>query len=252
MKEALKRYSKRLQDNCSKKTYALWWIIRICMVGIFIQSLFSETSDATAPLEILMNLALMFIWEICMAMPPRNVFRYIPSVLQTIITVGVFIAVIAGYIFNFYYEVRLWDSFMHFFCGIIGVYYGYEITCALFKMEKKSASLTLVVLASTGFCFMCTTFWEIFEFSCDQIVGMVSGIPNDVQHWSYELAQGTPKEQTLFNYLDFGRYAIMDTMGDIVLNTAGSLLGALGITLYPYRHKGKFKYDFDFENEAVK
>ena len=91
---------------------------------------------------------------------------------------------------------------------------------------------------------MATTFWEIFEFSCDQVVGMMSGVPHDVQHWSYAKALGTPKFQTLIDYIDINRYPIMDTMGDIVLNTVGAFLGTLGLKLYPYRHKGKFKLDF--------
>lgn len=246
-KEVFRAYFQRLKDNCPKRTYALWWVIRLCMIYLFVKAIITEPKGSTAPIELIMNLACMFIWELAMAMPQKNVFRFVPSVLQTIVTVCVFITVIAGYVFNFYYDVRLWDSTLHFLSGIIGTYFGYEITCALFKLEKKTATLTQIFIASVGFCFMCTTFWEIFEFSCDQIVGMMSGTPNDVQHWSYELALGTAKEKTLIDFIDFDRWPLMDTMGDIVLNTIGSFLGFLGLKLYPYRHKGKFKFDFNFE-----
>lgn len=246
-KAVIKAYFQRLKDNCPKRTYALWWVIRLCMLYLIVEAVITEPKGSTAAVELLMNFACMFIWEISMAMPQKNVFRFIPSVLQTIITVSVFITVIAGYVFNFYYDVRLWDSALHFLSGIIGTYFGYEITCALFKLEKKTATITQIIIASVGFCFMCTTLWEIFEFSCDQIVGMMSGSPNDVQHWSFELAQGTAKEQTLFDPIDFDRWPLMDTMGDIVLNTIGSVLAVIGIKLYPYRHKGKLKFNFDFD-----
>ena len=245
----IKRYFQRLKDNCPARTYAFWWVIRLSMIGLMIYAFMTEPEDSVIPAEIIMNLAVMFIWEICMAMPPKNVFRYVPPVLQTVITVADFIAVVAGYLFNFYYEVRLWDSALHFIGGFVGVYFGYEITCALFKLEKKTASFPLVLIASVGFCFMCTTFWEIFEFSCDQIVGMMSGVPNDVQHWSYEKAIGTPKMQTIFDPLVKERWPLMDTMGDIVLNTLGSILAAVLIKIYRYRHKGKYRFSFDFENE---
>ncbi len=252
--ELFQAYKKRLKDNTPKGTYIFWWVIRCAMIALAVYSFIVEPAGSIYPLEILMNLAVMFIWEVAMASPPRNVFRHITPVLQTLITVGDFIAVCAGYLFNFYYEVRLWDSALHFLCGIIAVYFGYEIICALFKLEKRTASLTLMIIASTGFCFMATTFWEIFEFSCDQIVGMTTGTPNDVQHWSYELAYGTPKFQTLFDYINIGRWGLMDTMGDIVLNTAGAVLSTLGLIIYPYRNKGRFKFDFDFEKtkEQVK
>lgn len=250
-KEVVRAYFQRLKDNCPKRTYALWWVIRLCMVYLFIEALINEPKGSTAPVEILMNLACMFIWEISMAMPQKNVFRFVQPVLQTIITVGVFITVIAGHVMNFYYEVRLWDSALHFLSGILGSYFGYEITCALFKLEKRTASLTQVLIASVGFCFMCTTLWEIFEFSCDQIVGMSSGYPNDVQHWSFELAKGTAKEVTIIDPIVFERWPLMDTMIDIVLNTAGAFLAFIGLKLYPYRHKGKYKIDFDFDKETV-
>ncbi len=247
MKAVFKAYIGRLRDNCPKKTYIMWWFFRFGMILMAIHSLFNtDPNEETVTLEILMNMACMFIWEICMAMPKKNVFRYITPVLQTIITVGIFVAVVAGYIFDFYYRVRLWDSFMHFGCGILGVYFGYEITCALFKMEKRTASLTMTVIASMGFCLMCTTFWEIFEFSCDQILGLVSGSPNDVQHWSYAraLAENSPKVQTIFDPIDMGRWPLMDTMGDIFLNVIGTILGGIGLKIYPYRHKGRFSLDF--------
>ncbi len=239
-------YLQKLKSNCTAPTYAFWWVIRLIMIGLFVKSLFDEPFSPVISVEILMNLGVMFTWEVCMALPKWTVFPYIRPVMQTAITVVDFVAVLAGYLFNFYYEVRLWDSFLHFLCGVGIVFFGYEFACALIRKEKKTAPISLILIASVGFCFMATTFWEIFEFSCDQVVGMLSGVPHDVQHWSYAKAFGTPKFQTLFDYIDINRYPIMDTMGDIVLNTVGALLGAIGLKLYPYRHKGPFRLDYVF------
>lgn len=247
MKEAFRGYIERLKNNCSVKTYALWWVFRCGMIAMAIYSLFDQRGmGETVTAEILMNMACMFIWEICMAMPKKNVFRYIQPFMQTLLTIYIFIAVVAGFLLDFYYKVRLWDSFLHFMCAVFGVFFGYEITCALFKMEKRTASKTMTVIASLGFCLMVTTFWEIFEFGCDQVVGMMSGTPNDVQHWSYELVEstGSPKIKTIFEPYDLGRWPIMDTMGDMVLNAAGAALGTVLLAIYPYRHKGKYKFDF--------
>ncbi|MBR3817253.1 MAG: hypothetical protein IKJ27_11080 [Clostridia bacterium] len=249
MKEAFRGYVQRLKDNCSVKTYALWWLFRGAMIVLIINSILRpDPEKQIATVQLIMFTSCMFIWEICMAMPPKNVFRYVRPFLQTIITLCVFLIVVGGHVFNFYYTTRMWDSFLHFGSGIIAVYFGYEITCALFIMEKRTASLTMTIIASVGFCFMCTTFWEIFEFCCDQFVGMVGENASDVQHWSYEIVESlnSPKLQTLFEPYDVGRWPIMDTMGDIVLNTAGAVLGALAVKIYPYRHKGKHKYNFEF------
>lgn len=244
-------FFRRLKYNCTTRTYIFWWIIRLAMVGLFIKSLFDEPFKPVISVEILMNLGTMFVWELCMLMPKWTVFQYIQPLMQTAIIVVDFIAVITAYLFNFYYEVRLWDSFLHFGCGVGMVFLGYEFTCALIKKEKKTAARSMIMLASVGFSFMCSTLWEIFEFSGDQIIGLVTGEVASSQFWSYTRLVGTDKIQTIFEYMDLGRYPIMDTMGDMFLNVSGALLGTLILIIYPYRHKGPFKLDFVLPKEDV-
>ena len=243
-------FFRRLKYNCSTRTYIFWWIIRLAMVGLFIKSLFDEPFKPVISVEILMNLSIMFVWELCMLMPKWTVFQYIQPLMQTAIIVVDFIAVITAYLFNFYYEVRLWDSFLHFSCGIGMVFLGYEFACALIKKEKKTAAQSMILLASVGFSFMCSTLWEIFEFSGDQIIGLVTGELANSQFWDYERLIGTDKIKTIFEYFDPGRYPIMDTMGDMFLNVSGALLGAAVLKIYPYRHKGRFKLDFVIPKKA--
>lgn len=248
----MKNFLRRCKGECSNRTYAFWWGIRLAMVGLFIKSFFDEPFLPVISFEILMNLGIMFVWEICMFMPKWTVFRYVQPFIQTVIIIADFIAVITAYIFNFYYEVRLWDSFLHF-CGGAGiVFFGYEFACALIKKEKKTASFSMIALASVGFSFMCSTMWELFEFSGDQVIGLVTGEVASSQFWSYERLIGTDKIQTLFEYLDIGRYPIMDTMGDMFLNTTGALLGLVILLIYPYRHKGRFKLDFILREQDKK
>lgn len=240
----MKSYIGRLRDNCSVGTYAFWWVIRLAMIGLFVKSLFDEPFLPVISVEILMNLSVMFVWELCMLMPKWTVFRYVRPLMQSAIIIVDFIAVITAYLFNFYYEVRLWDSFLHFSCGIGIVFFGYEFACALIKKEKKTASLSLIILASVGFSFMCSTLWEIFEFTGDHVIGLVTGELANSQFWNYERLIGTDKIQTLFEYMDLGRYPIMDTMGDMFLNASGALLGAAALCIYPYRHKGRFRLEY--------
>ena len=244
-------FFRRLKYNCSTRTYIFWWIIRLAMVGLFVKSLFDEPFKPVISVEILMNLSVMFVWELCMLMPKWTVFQYIQPLMQTAIIVVDFVAVITAYLFNFYYEVRLWDSFLHFFCGFGLVFLGYEFSCALIKKEKKTASMTMIILASAGFSFMCATLWEIFEFSGDQVIGILTGEVASSQFWSYTRLVGTDKMTTIFEYFDVGRYPIMDTMGDIVMNVSGAIVSTLLLRLYPYRHKGIFKLDFVIPQEDV-
>ena len=240
----MQKYFQRLKDNCPTRTYVFWWVVRLAMVGLFIKSFFDEPFKPVISVEILMNLGTMFVWELCMIMPRWTVFRYIQPLMQSAIVVVDFIAVITAYLFNFYYEVRLWDSFLHFSCGLGMVFLGYEFVCALIKKEHRTASFTLIILASVGFSLMCSTLWEIFEFTGDQVIGLVTGELANSQFWDYDRLIGTAKIKTLFDYIDINRYPIMDTMGDMVLNASGAILGTVILLIYPYRHKGRFKLDF--------
>lgn len=247
----MKNYIERLKLSCPTYRFVFWWIFRTLMIYAFIAGFFKKPFDITDPLQVGANFVCMFIWEIFMLFPEKSLVRHLPSVLQSFLTVGIFLASFGGKFLNFYYDIRWWDSVLHFLGGGMTVFFGYEIACAIIKRDKKNAPLTLVILAAVGFSFLVGTLWELFEFGFDQVAGIMSGYPGDAQHWSLELALGTPKEITLFNPIVPERWPIMDTMGDIVLNTLGAGVAYLILKFCPYRHKGKFKYDFSFEKAEV-
>ncbi len=248
-KDFFRLYTQRLKNNCPKSTYAFWWVIRLMMIGLLIYTIVSDEYDGYASFQVIANLCCMFIWELVMAMPPKNVFRYIHPILQTAITLLDFVAVVAGLVFNFYYTVRFWDSALHLMTGFFGVFFAYEIVYALIKMEKKTASPAVILICTMGCIFMLEAFWELFEFSYDHVQGLLSGYPGDAQHWSALLAQGTEKMKTIFEPYDSGRWPLMDTMGDMFLNTIGIFSGTLILRIFPYRSRGRMKYVFDFDKE---
>ncbi|MBQ8028130.1 MAG: hypothetical protein IJ262_01840 [Clostridia bacterium] len=247
----MRNYFKRITDSCPKYYFIFWWLFRIPMIYAFVAGFFKEPFDITDPLQVGANFLCMFIWEIFMLFPEKSVFRHVSPGFQTFFIIGIFCASFGGKFMNFYYDVRWWDSALHFIGGAAAVFYGYELVCALMKKEKKSSSVVLVIIASVGFSFIASTLWELFEFSFDQVAGIMSGYPGDSQHWSLELALNTPKINTLFDPIVEERWPIMDIMGDIVLNTLGAALSYVILTVYPYRHKGKYKFDFEAKETAL-
>ncbi len=234
----MKNYITRLKDGCPTRRFIFWWIFRALMIYAFVAGFFKQPFDITDPLQVGANFLCMFIWEIFMLFPKKSVFRYIPSVVQSFLIVGIFAASFGGKFLNLYYDFRWWDVILHFIGGGACVFFGYEISAALQRKEKATAPLSLILLCSVGFSFFAATCWELFEFGFDQIACMGGGI-GDAQHWSIELAQGTPKMQTLFDPVYADRWPIMDTMADIVLNSVGALVSFIYIKINPYRHKGK-------------
>ena len=254
----MNNYFSRLKDNCSVKTFIFWWIFRLLMVYAFVAGFLKEDFDITDPLQVGANLMAMFLWEIFMLFPEKSVFRHVTPGFQTVFIPGIFAASFGGKFLNLYYDSRFLDSFLHAWGSMVCVFFGYEFVCALMKKEKKPASLSVILLASVGFSFMCSTLWEFFEFTFDQIACMGGGI-GDAQHWSRGLAEGTPKIATIFDPIYDGtstvvlpdgseiltgdRWPIMDIMGDMFLNIVGALVGFIAIKVYPYRHKGKHKIE---------
>lgn len=107
------------------------------------------------------------------------------------------------------------------------------------KRDHATAPLSLVLLAAVGFSFLASTGWELFEFTFEQIACKSAAAINDIykagdaQHWSYTIAENTAKVETLFNPYFRERWAIMDTMGDIILNTVGAMIAIIAIRIYP-------------------
>lgn len=241
----MKNYFNRVVSSSKRWERCVWWIFRLFMVYAFIKGFLKKPFDITDPLQVGANLAGMFAWEIFQALPAKNLFRRIPSYVQDFSVPGIFCASFCGKYLNFYYDVRWWDSALHLIGGAALVLLGYEVVCAMQRRDKKVCSVPVVLLCALGYSFFIGTFWELFEFTFDQI-SCIGGSVGDAQHWSFELAKGTAKEFTLFSPVYDERYAIMDTMGDIVLNTVGALAAYIALKLFPYMHRGKHDLNREF------
>lgn len=253
---SMKSYLKRIFAECPKHRMIIWWIFRALMIFAFIKGFFpaeGEAFDITDPLQVGANFLCMFVWEVFMLLPEKNALRHVPSVVQTFLIIGIFAASFGGKFMNFYYDLQYWDTILHLIGGGACVFFGYEIATAMQKRDKATAPLSLVLLAAVGFSFLASTGWELFEFTFDQIACKSAFAAGDIlkagdaQHWSLTIAQAaeSPKVDSLFNPYFPERWALMDTMADIILNTIGALIAIIAIKIYPYRHKGKFKTELD-------
>ena len=244
-------YLARVRTNSKTWERCFWWIFRLLMIYAFVKGFLKKPFDITDPLQVAANLAGMFAWEIFQAMPSKSLVRHIPSYVQDLSVIGLFAASFGGKFMNFYYDIRCWDSVMHFLGGAGAMILGYEIICAMQKRDKKTAPLSIVLLGAFGYSFILGTAWELFEFTFDQISCM-GGSMGDAQHWSLELALGTAKELTLFDPVFDERWSIMDTMGDIVLNTLGAIICYITLKIFPYKHRGKNNINASIEREMQK
>jgi hypothetical protein len=235
--------------------------VRICIIYALISTLcwqlkkppafallFSAPEKVEADKILIMMivyLPLIFAWEIFQLLPEENFFRGLPSYFQNISCPFALITAFFGAYTNFYYDVWWWDKAVHLLGGGIMVILGYEVCAGIQRKRKQPEILAIVLLASVGMSFLIGTVWEAFEFAFDQFFG------GDTQHWNLRLAQEAGMTLHVFPPPASGgiagpnawqwehRFALADTMGDMLMNMFGAFGCLIGLRIFPYYHKGK-------------
>jgi len=254
----VKDYFSRITKTPKKLELIWWWIFRCIMIFGIIDSWAGLTPYGDRPMmvkQMAANLVGMFAWEICQAMSKKNFMRYLPSYIQDVSVIGFFMASFCGAYLDLYYSFRFYDLIFHIFGGAAGALFGYEALTAMQHRDKVRSHVPFVIIAAFGFSFICGNVWEIVEFVLDQFFG------SDAQHWcnyaANEAADTYGKEflrnphiiphvineklwadgwtVETFNY----RWALMDTMEDIVCNTIGGAIAYIVLLVWPYHHTGK-------------
>jgi len=240
LRQSVKNYFNRIFSNVSKWQLIYWWILRILMIYAFCDTAFrgSDYTASNPPVQILANLVGMFAFEIIQMFPEKNRMRLFSSSFQNITILGFFLGSFGGAYLNLYYTLPAYDKILHAFGTAEAVYIGYEYICATQLKLKKTCPHQIATLGALGFGFVLSSAWELFEFTYDQFFG------GDAQHWNYaaalQAAGGNPDK--IFQFIpmnDISRFALMDTMGDIILNFIGAFALYAFLCAYPYRHRGK-------------
>lgn len=251
-----KDYFSRITKTPKKWELVWWWIFRCIMIFGILDSLFGFTQyggNALQVKQMCANLFGMFAWEICMATSKKNFMRYLPSYIQDFSVIGFFMASFGGAYLNLYYSFQYYDLIFHLFGGAAGALFGYEALTAMQHRDKVRSHVPFVVIAAFGFSFICGNVWEIVEFVLDQFFG------SDAQHWCREEANAVAERygnQFLANphiinhiapVMGEGwtaetyeiRWALMDTMEDLICNTIGGAIVYVVLLVWPYHHTGK-------------
>ena len=168
----------------------------------------------------------------------------IPSVLEIVIFVFVFMAEILGELDSYYLKYEHWDTILHTSSGFLLAAVGFSLVNLLNKSERVRVQLSPVYLAVVAFCFSMTmgVLWEFFEFAADRWLlfdmqkdtvlsriatvdldptlsntpVVISGITDTI----LELADGSYYRLGLGGYLDIGIY---DTMEDLFVCFLGAV-----------------------------
>ena len=152
-----------------------------------------------------------------------------------------------GHCHNFYFRFTYWDKLLHIMGGIMFVILGIYLFSLMGGGDKKRLACGVFALC---FSVAVAVIWEFFEFGMDQVfsfdmqsdtvittiisyaLGTATGDPATVGNIADVSVNGQPLP--FRGYLDIG---LLDTMADMLLETAGALLTTILFFLDRGRHR---------------
>jgi len=140
-----------------------------------------------------------------------------------------------------YYRFPVWDDVMHFLSGIWVSYLAYGFLYAEMGEDHLSKKRAYLAIGAFAISLSIAVLWEVYEFSFDAFFGtdMQKSIPEGSLFNggnSFADLLGSDEEIAAFFRSSKGyRYALMDTMSDILECLGGSLV--FQIALFPLHKK---------------
>lgn len=159
----------------------------------------------------------------------------VPNNMFFVYAIFLYCAIFLGEVTNFYYVIPHWDTMLHTFSGFMLGALGFSLISFFNKTDKIPVSLSPVFVAIFTFCFAVTigAVWEIYEFSMDLMLS------TNMQKFALESGEAL-----------IGSSALIDTMKDLIVDSAGALvMSIVGYISLKYK-KGWLK-DFAIKRECA-
>jgi hypothetical protein len=148
-----------------------------------------------------LELAFVALATLILSLAPLFVARWadvhVPPSFIAAVAFFVGATLFLGEVFDFYERIWWWDMAMHGTSAVAFGLIGFVLVFMMFQGDRFAAPP--LPLAFLAFCFaiFIGTAWEIFEFAMDQLFG-----------------------------LNMQKSGLMDTMGDLIVNMVGALIGS--------------------------
>ena len=189
-----------------KKFKVLEWLLPlvfslICVAGIFALLELREPKGIFACV-----IAAVALWA------PYLISRFtpikIPTTLQFLAVVHIFLGIFLGSGLDFFYHVSFWDVFLHTWSGFL-----FSLVAVwLLVICKDKLGLINTIIFVVAVSSMVAMVWEVYEFAVDTIVN----------------GSNMQKFMTQDGVQFVGRRALSDTMEDMICNFVGSIVFVIG------------------------
>lgn len=176
-----------------------------------------KSEYALMVVQCILGIVVMFLPSVL----ERRLRIAIPDLMYVLFVVFLYAAIFLGEIRSFYYRFPHWDLVLHGFSGLMLGALSFSVIALLNNSNKIPVSLSPAFVAVFAFSFAVSAgvLWEIYEFLLDGLLGL------NMQKFALENGQAL-----------VGRSALVDTMGDLIVDAiAATVMSAVGYV--SMRHK---------------
>lgn len=228
--------------QCVRGDQTRWraWFWAVCEVFALCSMLRSlrlgVVSDALVCLLVCFGAALPYVFE---------VYGYRLSNALFVFGLSYLLASMSGRIYKLYYLIAHWDKLLHFCGGVVFALLGAYLPVLI--DEKYTDDRLLRILFAIMLSISVSALWEFYEFAMDRWfgtdmqrdtivyaihsydLGEATGVIGSIDRIESVLVNGVPLE----GYIDIG---LIDTMGDMMIETLGAAVYAAVFALDKERH----------------
>ncbi|MBA86039.1 hypothetical protein ACSSNL_16825 [Thalassobius sp. S69A] len=176
------------------------WLVRIIWVLLLLLA-------AGALLSTRWSLAFVAFLTMALSMAPLWLARWaevrVPPSFMAAIVLFIAGTLFLGEVFDFYTRFWWWDIAMHGGSAVGFGLIGFVLVFIMFQGDRFAAPPSAMAFFAFCFALAVGALWEIFEFAMDQSFG-----------------------------LNMQKSGLLDTMGDLIVDTLGALVGAASGFLY--------------------
>ena len=176
-----------------------------------------KSNYALMLVQCLLGIAVMFLPSAL----ERRLRIAIPGFMYVPFIVFLYAAIYLGEIRSFYYRIPHWDLILHGFSGLMLGALSFSVIALLNDAQRVKVSLSPAFVAVFAFSFAVAmgVVWEFYEFALDGFLGL------NMQKFALEDGQAL-----------VGREALVNTMGDLIVDAIGAIvMSAVGYVSVKYR-----------------
>lgn len=217
------------------KVKIFYLVFLILLVGELVGAIVGLFSDNVGVIDASKsNIFLIVVTSLALIIPWRIEYKYnidLPDVLEFVVLIMLFIAVVLGFLHDYYVHVPGFDKFTHTLSGVTLSLLSFQTIVFMNENEKIKLTMGDGITSLFSFAFSMTLLvvWEFYEFTIDVISYHQGGeVLSNMQRYQWT---DTPQ------FFPQG-YGLFDTMIDLWVGAIGALIvSVIGYLIMRRKHK---------------